>query len=157
MRIKIIAVGKLKEKYLSEAALEYEKRLARFCKTEIVQLQDLKNPDLSSKALCLETINKEGRDILSRIKKEYVVALCVEGKKLSSEEFSGFIQSAAMKTPDITFVIGGSLGLSDEVKNRADFKLSLSDMTFPHGLSRVVLLEQIYRAFKIAAGENYHK
>lgn len=157
MRIKIIAVGKLKEKYLSEAALEYEKRLSRFCKTEIVQLQDLKNPDLSSKALCLETINKEGRDILSRIKKEYVVALCVEGKKLSSEEFSGFIQSAAMKTPDITFVIGGSLGLSDEVKNRADFKLSLSDMTFPHGLSRVVLLEQIYRAFKIAAGENYHK
>ena len=157
MRIKIIAVGKLKDKYFAEAVKEYEKRLSRFCKLEITELQDLKNPDLSSEALCLETINKEGRDILSKIKNEFVVALCIEGKKMSSEAFSKFIQDTTMKTSDITFVIGGSLGLSEEVKKRADYKLSLSDMTFPHGLSRVILLEQIYRGFKIAAGENYHK
>ena len=157
MRIKIIAVGKLKDKYLSDAALEYIKRLSRFCKVDIIQIQDLKNPDISSKSLCIETVNHEGKDILSKIKKEFVVALCIEGKKLSSESFAEFIVETSMKNPDIAFVIGGSLGLSDEVKNRADFKLSLSDMTFPHGLSRVILLEQIYRAFKIAAGESYHK
>ena len=157
MRIKIIAVGKLKDKYLSDAAIEYTKRLSRFCKIDMIQIQDLKNPDLSSKSLCAETVNKEGKDILSKIKKEFVIALCIEGKKMSSKSFAGFIGETSMKNSDIAFVIGGSLGLSDEVKNRADFKLSLSDMTFPHGLSRIILLEQIYRAFKIAAGENYHK
>lgn len=157
MRIKIIAVGKLKDKYFLEASREYEKRLSRFCKLEITEIQDLKNPDLSSASLCTETVNKEGRDILSKIRNEFVVALCIEGQKLSSEEFAGFIQKTAMKSSGITFIIGGSLGLSEEVKMRADFKLSLSDMTFPHALSRVILLEQVYRGFKIAAGENYHK
>ena len=157
MKIKIIAVGKLKDKFLREASGEFEKRLSRFCNLDIVEIADIKNPDLSSKALCDEVRQKEGKTILSKIKNEYVAAMCIEGKKLSSEKFAMLLRDCTMRTPDVTFVIGGSLGLSDEVKNRADIKLSVSDMTFPHGLFRVMLLEEIYRAFKINSGEDYHK
>lgn len=157
MKIKIIAVGKLKDDFLREASGEFEKRLSRFCNLEITEIADIKNPDLSSKALCDEVKAKEGRAILSKIKNEYVVAMCIEGKKLSSEKFAKLIDDCAMRSPDTAFVIGGSLGLSDEVKKRADISLSVSDMTFPHGLFRIMLLEQIYRAFKINSGEEYHK
>ena len=157
MKIKIVAVGKLKEKFWRDAENEYAKRLSRFCKFEIIELPDLKNPDLSSEALCLEVMKKEGKEILSKIKNEYVIAMCIEGRKVTSERFSEMLSEIPMRNPDITFVIGGSLGLSDEVKKRADMKLSMSDMTFPHALARVMLTEQIYRGFKILKGESYHK
>lgn len=157
MNIKIICVGKLKEKFLQDASKEYEKRLGRFCKLEIIEIPDRKNPDMESKKLCLEVMEKEGRDILSKIKQEYVIALCIEGKKLSSEALADKIEKLKGTAGKITFIIGGSLGLSDEVKERADEKISFSDMTFPHGLARVLLLEQVYRGFKIISGESYHK
>ncbi len=159
MNISIIAVGKLKEKFFSDAVDEYMKRLGRFAKMQIVQLADQKIADNASEAQERMVIEKEGRDILSKISpSQYVVALCVEGKKLDSPAFSKKISSLALEgKSDIAFVIGGSLGLSDEVKARADMRLSFSDMTFPHQLMRVILLEQIYRAFKISSNETYHK
>lgn len=157
MNIKIICVGKLKDKFFSDASKEYEKRLSRFCKCEIIEIPDRKNPDLSSEKLCLDVMAKEGTDILSKIKSEYVVALCIEGQKMGSERFAEKIESLKNSSGKITFVIGGSLGLSDEVKARADLMLSFSDMTFPHAVARVLLLEQIYRGFKIISGESYHK
>ena len=157
MNIKIICVGKLKEKFLQEASKEYEKRLSRFCKLDIIEIADRKNPDLSSEKLCLEVMAKEGEDILSKIKNEFVIALCIEGKKLCSEQFAKNIENIKDNGGKLTFIIGGSLGLSEEVKRRADLKLSFSDMTFPHGIARVLLLEQIYRGFKIISGESYHK
>jgi len=157
MNIKIISVGKLKEKFLQDACKEYEKRIGRFANLETVEIADRKNPDLSSHKLCLEVMEKEGEDILSKIKNEYVIALCIEGKKLTSESFAEKIETLKNEGKKITFVIGGSLGLSEKVKERADFKLSFSDMTFPHGIAKVILTEQIYRAFKINSGESYHK
>lgn len=159
MNISIIAVGKLKEKFFSDAVDEYMKRLGRFAKMQIVQLADKKIADNASEAEERIVIEKEGRDILSKISpSQYVVALCVEGKKLDSLAFAKKISLLALEgKSDIAFVIGGSLGLSDEVKARADMRLSFSDMTFPHQLMRVILLEQIYRAFKISANETYHK
>ena len=157
MNIKIISVGKLKEKFWQDAAKEYEKRLSRYCKTEIIEIPDRKNPDLSSEKLCLEVMEKEGAEILSKIKNEYVIALCIEGKKLSSESLAEKIEEIKNTKGAVTFVIGGSLGLSKEVKERADFKLSFSDMTFPHAIAKVLLLEQVYKAFKINSGESYHK
>jgi len=157
MNIKIICVGKLKEKFLVDACKEYEKRLGRFCRLEIIEIPDRKNPDMESKKLCLEVMEKEGRDILAKIKNEYVIALCIEGKKYKSETLAEKIETLKDNGGKITFVIGGSLGLSDEVKKRADEKLSFSDMTFPHGIARVLLLEQVYRGFKIISGESYHK
>ncbi len=157
MNIKIISVGKLKEKFLQDACKEYEKRIGRFANLETVEIADRKNPDLSNHKLCLEVMEKEGEDILSKIKNEYVIALCIEGKKLTSESFAEKIETLKNEGKKITFVIGGSLGLSEKVKERADFKLSFSDMTFPHGIAKVILTEQIYRAFKINSGESYHK
>lgn len=159
MNISIIAVGKLKEKFFSDAVDEYMKRLSRFAKMQIVQLADKKIADNASDAEERIVIEKEGKDILSKISpSQYVVALCVEGKKLDSPAFAKKISSLALEgESDIVFVIGGSLGLSNEVKARADMRLSFSDMTFPHQLMRVILLEQIYRAFKISANETYHK
>lgn len=159
MNVTIIAVGKLKEKFFGDAAEEYIKRIGRFAKIKIVQLNDLKIADNASTAQERDVIEKEGRDILSKIApSQYVVALCVEGKRLSSIDFAKKLSSLALEgKSDIVFVIGGSLGLSDEVKERANLRLSFSDMTFPHQLMRVILLEQIYRAFKINANEAYHK
>lgn len=157
MNIKILAVGKLGEKFWADAVSEYSKRLSRFCKFQIEEIPDLKNPDLSSEALCAKTVEKEGEAILQRVKDEMLVALCIEGKQMSSKSFCSIIEEASMKKGKLTFVIGGSLGLSQAVKDRADICLSMSEMTFPHNLARVMLVEQIYRAYTIINNQNYHK
>ena len=158
MNIKLIAVGKLKEKFFKEAVSEYSKRLSRFGKLEIAELADEKIPDNPSEKQIEMIKEKEGRAILSQLRENtYFIALCIEGKELSSEEFAEKLSSLSMQTGHITLAIGGSLGLSDEVKKRADMHLSFGRMTLPHQLMRVVLLEQIYRAFKINANESYHK
>lgn len=159
MQIRIIAVGKLKEAYFSDAAAEYSKRIGRFAKIETVQIPDRRIPDRASAAQERQVLEQEGQDILSKIApQDYVVALCVEGKKLDSPAFAQKLSALALSGKStVTFVIGGSLGLSDTVKQRADLRLSFSDMTFPHQLMRVILLEQVYRAFKILANETYHK
>lgn len=159
MKIQIICIGKLKEKYWTEATGEYSKRLSRFCTLEIVELKEARLPDKAS-ATDEENVKlEEGRSILKHISDgTYVITLEVLGKQLSSEELAAKIEAlAGMGRSDIAFVIGGSLGLSAEVSRRADFKLSFSRMTFPHQMMRVVLLEQIYRSFKINRNETYHK
>ena len=159
MKITLVTVGKIKERYLEDAIGEYSKRLSRYCKLEIVQLADEKTPDGASEALERQIKEREGRRILSNIKDgAYVIALAIEGQMLSSEELSVKIQKLGVNgAGHLIFVIGGSLGLSEEVMKRADYALSFSRMTFPDQLMRVVLLEQIYRSFRIAAGEPYHK
>ena len=159
MNIRIIAVGKLKEKFFDDAANEYIKRLGRFAKIDVVQLNDEKIADNASAGQMRIVLKKEADAILSKISPtQYVVALCVEGKKMDSPTFSSAISNLAISgKSDIVFVIGGSLGLDDSVKARANLRLSFSDMTYPHQLMRVILLEQIYRAFKIASNETYHK
>lgn len=159
MNINIITVGKLKEKYLKLGIDEFKKRLSKYCKLEIIELDDEKAPEnLSDKEM--EMIkDKEGKKILGKVKgNSYVIALAIDGKNLSSEELASTIESLGVRgNSNITFVIGGSLGLSDEVLERADYKLSFSKMTFPHQLMRLILLEQVYRAFRINKGEPYHK
>ncbi len=159
MNIRIIAVGKLKERFFSDAVDEYKKRLGRFVKIDIIQISDRKIADNATEGQIRQVLEKEGEDILSKISPaQYVIALCVEGKKMDSVGLSNTIQTLAQNgKSDIAFIIGGSLGLSDDVKKRADLCLSFSDMTFPHQLMRVMLAEQIYRAFKIASNETYHK
>lgn len=158
MTINIICVGKIKEDYFSKAAAEFEKRLSRFCSINVIQIPDKSIPDNPSPAECSAVLNKEGEQILKKIgKSDIVIAMCIEGKILSSEEFAAKLSDFQMQSSTIDFVIGGSLGLSDEVKKRADFKLSMSKMTFPHRIARLMLEEQIYRAFKILANETYHK
>lgn len=158
MTINIICVGKIKEDYFSKAAAEFEKRLSRFCSINIIQIPDKSIPDNPSEAECRAVLNKEGEQILKKIgKSDIVIAMCIEGKNLSSEEFAAKLSDFQMQSSTIDFVIGGSLGLSDEVKKRADFKLSMSRMTFPHRIARLMLEEQIYRAFKILSNEIYHK
>jgi len=146
MNITILCVGKLKEKYWSEAAAEYRKRLSRYCTITVEELKE-ENPEA------------EGQNILKRLKKDtFVITLEIQGNALSSEELSFRLQELALEgKSDITFVIGGSDGLSEEVSRRSDFKLSFSRMTFPHQMIRIFLLEQIYRSFKIMKGETYHK
>lgn len=147
--IKIICIGKIKEKYFIDAIEEYQKRLSKYTKLEIIELPDY-NYDV------LKTVNEEGKNILSKIDdKSYVVTLEVTGKKLNSVELSSFIDSNISK--NITFVIGGSYGLSSDVLKRSNYRLSFSDLTFPHQLFRILLLEQIYRSFKIIKNESYHK
>ena len=147
--IKIICVGKIKEKYFTDAIKEYQKRLNKYTKIEIIELPDY-NYDIQ------KTIYEEGKNILSKITdKDYVITLDVEGNGLSSIEFSNFINKNISK--NMVFIIGGSYGLSKEVKDRSNYSLSFSNMTFPHQLFRVILLEQIYRSFKIINNENYHK
>lgn len=158
MNINIISVGKIKEDYFKAALAEYEKRLNRFCKLTCIVLPDKRIPDNPSKGECDAVLRAEGEQIMSKISKsDRVIAMCVEGKMLSSEDLAEKIEKLSFSGGDIDFVIGGSLGLWDEVKNRADFKLSLSPMTLPHRIARLVLEEQIYRAFKINANEAYHK
>ena len=159
MNISIIAVGKLKEKYLKQAIDEYSKRLSRYCKLEIIELPDEKTPDNASEKDELIIKDKEGNKILSNIKDNmYVVTLDLKGKMLSSEELSKFIDNCGVRgDSNMCFVIGGSLGLSESVLKRANYSLCFSKMTFPHQLFRVMLLEQIYRAFRISCGEPYHK
>lgn len=159
MNITLITVGKIKEKYLRDAIDEYKKRLSRYCKLDIVELQDEKTPDNASEKEEQIIKNKEGEAILKHIKDNmYVVALDLKGKMLSSEELSDFIKDLGVNgESNIGFVIGGSLGLSETILNRANYKLCFSKMTFPHQLFRVMLLEQIYRGFRIMKGEPYHK
>ena len=159
MKITVISVGKIKEKFYSQAVDEYIKRLSRYCKPEIVELQDEKTPDEASEHEEEMIKAKEGERILKAIKDDaYVVALAIEGKKMTSPGLADFIDKLGVGgTSHIQFIIGGSLGLAPEVLRRADFKLSFSDMTFPHQLMRVILLEQIYRAYRIINGEPYHK
>lgn len=158
MTINIICVGKIKEDYFANAAAEFEKRLRRFCSINIIQIADKNIPDNPSESECNAVLQKEGADIMKKISKsDIVVAMCIEGKQLTSEELAKKLEDFQMQSSTIDFIIGGSLGLSDEVKARADFKLSMSKMTFPHRIARLMLEEQIYRAFKINANETYHK
>lgn len=159
MRITIVAVGKVKEKFYRDAIAEFEKRLSKYCKLEIVELSDEKTPDNASQAEEERIKAKEGDRILSVIKDDmYVIALAIEGKQLSSTELADKINRLGISgTSSIAFVIGGSLGLDKRVMNRADYSLSFSPMTFPHQLMRVILLEQVYRSYRIITGEPYHK
>ncbi|MEG2195594.1 MAG: 23S rRNA (pseudouridine(1915)-N(3))-methyltransferase RlmH [Terrisporobacter sp.] len=159
MNITVITVGKLKEKYLKQAIDEYSKRLSRYCKLDIVELLDEKTPDNASEKEEIQIKEKEGQLILSKVKENaYVIAMDLGGKNITSEEFSSFIQNCGvMGNSNITFIIGGSLGLSKDVIKRANYKLCFSKMTFPHQLFRVMLLEQVYRAFRIMKNEPYHK
>ena len=159
MKITIVCVGKIKEKYWTMALGEYEKRLSRYCKLDIVQVEDEKTPDGASQAAEAAIKEKEGKRILAKIPDSaYVIALAIEGKMLDSVELSEKIERLGIQGEGhLLFVIGGSLGLSREVMNRADFALSFSKMTFPHQMMRVILLEQIYRAYRISSGEPYHK
>jgi 23S rRNA (pseudouridine1915-N3)-methyltransferase len=159
MNIKIIAVGKLKEKYLKEGIAEYLKRLKPYAKVEIIEVAEEKEPANASPADGIMIKEREGERILEKVKAgSYLIALAIDGKLLSSEELAEKLDHLALEgKSDIAIVIGGSLGLSEEVLGRADFKLSFSKMTFPHQLMRLILMEQIYRAFKISKGEPYHK
>lgn len=159
MKITVICVGKIKEKFYTQAIMEYSKRLSRYCKLEIVELADEKTPENAGEQVNLNIKAKEGDRILSAIKDDaYVIALAIEGKMLDSVELSQKIEKLGINgTSNITFVMGGSLGLDKRVLDRADYKLSFSKMTFPHQLMRVVLLEQIYRSYRIMKNEPYHK
>jgi 23S rRNA (pseudouridine1915-N3)-methyltransferase len=159
MKIRVICVGKIKENFYTDAVDEYSKRLSRYCKLEIVELTDEKTPDNASDTLNAQIKEKEGKRILGSLSdSDYVCALAIEGKMLNSVELSQFIDRLGIEgKSSIAFVIGGSLGLSDEVLSRADMKLSFSKMTFPHQLMRVILLEQVYRAYRIMKNEPYHK
>ncbi|MGN0480238.1 MAG: 23S rRNA (pseudouridine(1915)-N(3))-methyltransferase RlmH [Lachnospiraceae bacterium] len=159
MKITLITVGKIKEKYFTMAIDEYAKRLSRYCRLDIIEVVDEKTPDQASDRECEIIKDREGDRIAANIKDDaYVIALAIEGKMLDSVELSQKIQKLGIDgRSHITFIIGGSLGLSDKVLQRADFKLSFSPMTFPHQLMRVVLLEQIYRSFRIISNEPYHK
>lgn len=159
MKITLVTVGKIKEKFYTDAIAEYRKRLSRYCKLDIVQVADEKTPDKASEAEERQIKEKEGERILAQIRDSaYVIALAIEGKQLSSEELADKLSQLGISgKSELVFVIGGSLGLSEAVMRRADYALSFSRMTFPHQLMRVVLLEQIYRGFRINAGEPYHK
>lgn len=158
LNVNIICVGSLKEKFFCDAVSEYKKRLQRYCKFNIIELSEEKITDGETQAQIDKTLLKEGERILSKIgKSDYVIAMCIEGKELSSEGLSQKLNDVSMTCGTVDFVIGGSWGLSGAVKSRADFKLSVSKMTFPHQLFRVMLSEQIYRAFTITANAKYHK
>lgn len=159
MKVKLITVGKLKETYLKSAVAEYSKRLGRFAKLESYELADEKTPDKASDLEKSQILDKEGQRILAKIgERDYVIALAIEGKMLSSEDLAKQFQQLALSgNSTLTVVIGGSLGLAPAVKQRAQMALSFSLMTFPHQLMRVILLEQIYRAFMINEGSPYHK
>lgn len=159
MKITILCVGKVKEKFYRDAIDEFAKRLSRYCKLEIVEVSDEKTEEQASENEIRLVKEKEGERLLKNIKEDaYVITLCIDGKQLDSEELSEKIEKLGIQgTSHIYFVIGGSLGLSDAVIKRADFKLSFSKMTFPHQLMRVILLEQIYRSYRIMNHEPYHK
>lgn len=155
MNVTIIHAGDLKEEYYADAVKEYEKRLSRFCRIKNTEIKEEKLPQTPSAREISAALEAEGKKIIAAIpERSYKIALCVEGKQLSSEELAAVIDGAGK---DLTFIIGSSFGLSDEVKKAADLRLSISKMTFPHRLMRVILAEQIYRAFSINANSSYHK
>lgn len=159
MKITLITVGKIKEKYLKDAIDEYCKRLSKYCKLEIVEVADEKTPDHASETFEDTIRSKEGERILKNIRDDmYVITLEIAGKMLTSEELADKIDTLGIQgESSIAFVIGGSIGLGKEVLKRSDYALSFSKMTFPHQLMRVILLEQIYRSYRIINGEPYHK
>jgi len=160
LKINIICIGKIKEKYFTDAVGEYAKRLTAFCKFSVVELNEERiRSNTPNEAQIAEVIEAEGRRILQKIgASDYVAAMCIEGRLLSSEELSETLDKAALSGKStVDFIIGGSYGLSGEVKRRADLRLSMSKMTFPHQLARVILSEQIYRAFEISTNGKYHK
>lgn len=159
MRITVIAVGKIKEKFFDEAIKEYGKRLGRYCKLEIIQVADERTPDGAGEALERQIKEREGERILAQIRDNaYVVALAVEGEMLDSEELAKKMGRLAVSgVSQVVFVIGGSLGLSEAVLGRADYRLSFSRLTFPHQMMRMILLEQIYRGYRILNHQPYHK
>jgi 23S rRNA (pseudouridine1915-N3)-methyltransferase len=158
LNIRIICVGKFKEKYWEAASAEYMKRLGAYCNVSVIEVKEEKLPAHASRADEENVIIKEGKSILDKIAAgDYVIALDIGGKELSSEDLAAKIAETSFTSSTMDFVIGGSLGLSKDVKSRAALRLSFGRITLPHQLARVVLLEQIYRAFKINAGETYHK
>lgn len=159
MKIRVLCVGKIKESYFSDAVLEYKKRLGRYCTLEITEVRDEKTPEGASNHEEDLIREKEGERLLKHIgESEYVIALSIRGRKYTSESFSGNLEYLMNHgKSSIDFVIGGSLGIGGNVLRRADTEVSFSDLTFPHQLMRVILLEQIYRAFKIMSHEPYHK
>lgn len=158
IKITLITLGKLKEKYLKDAVEEYSKRLSRYCNLNIVEIEPVKLPEKPSENEINQALEKESEEIFKKIPKESaVISLCVEGKEVSSTDFAKRIQTYNDMGKNITFIIGSSYGISQKIKNFSDVRLSVSQMTFPHQLFRVMLLEQIYRAFKINEGSAYHK
>lgn len=159
MKIDIIAVGKIKEKFYRDAIAEYTKRLSRYCTLELIEIPDEKTPDQISQVQINQIKDKEGKGIINRIKPgSYVFALAIQGLNYTSEGLSKKLQQITIqKSSHLTFIIGGSLGLSDEVLQLANEHISFSSMTFPHQLMRVILVEQIYRSFRIQMNEPYHK
>lgn len=159
MRISIVCVGKIKEKFYSDAVAEYAKRLSKYCKLEIIEVPDERTPDGASALVEEQIKEKEGKRILEKIKDDaFVCTLEIAGKRLTSEGLADWMEKLAVSgTSHIVFVIGGSLGLHSSVLKRSNMGLSFSDMTFPHQLMRVILTEQIYRAFRIINKEPYHK
>lgn len=159
MKITIVCVGKIKEAFYRDAAAEYIKRLSRYCRLEVLEVADEKTPEEASVLLLDQIKEKEAKRLLEKIRNDaFVCALEIQGKRFSSEDFAGWIEHAGISgNSHIQFVIGGSLGLHESVRRRADMAISFSDMTFPHQLMRVILLEQVYRAFRIINGEPYHK
>lgn len=159
MKITVITVGKIKEKYLKDAIAEYTKRLSKYCKLEIVEVADEKTPDNASEVVEEQIRSKEAERILKYVKEDaYVITLEINGKQLTSEELADKIEKLGVQgTSHITFIIGGSIGLGKEVLAKSNYALSFSKMTFPHQLMRVILLEQVYRSYRIINGEPYHK
>ena len=159
MEIRIVTVGKIKEKYLKDAIAEYSKRLSKYCKLEIIEVADEKTPDAASETVERQIRQKEGERILKHIKEDsYVITLEIGGAMLDSVAFAKKIENLGVQGKShITFIIGGSIGLGEEVLKKSDYALSFSKMTFPHQLMRVILLEQIYRSYRINFSEPYHK
>ncbi|MGF7059334.1 23S rRNA (pseudouridine(1915)-N(3))-methyltransferase RlmH [Brassicibacter mesophilus] len=159
MNITVISVGRIKEKFMLDGIKEYSKRLSKYCKLKFIEVDDEKAPENLSETEMKMIKTKEGEKILNKINSNtYIISLAIDGSSLSSEDVSYKLDELALNgQSDITFIIGGSLGLSDEILKKSHFKLSFSKMTFPHQLMKLILLEQIYRAFRISRGEPYHK
>ena len=159
MKITVLCVGKIKEKYFTDAIAEYTKRLSRYCKLEIIEVADEKTPDHASQTEMDQIKAKEGDRLLKYTRDDaYKIVLAIQGRRMTSEKFSSYIEQLGVRgISHIQFFIGGSLGLDDRIIQKADYVLSFSDMTFPHQLMRVILLEQIYRGYRIQFGEPYHK
>lgn len=159
VKVTLIAVGKIKEKFYTEAVAEYAKRLSAYCTFEVIEVKDEKTPDNPSATEKQMVLDREAERIIAKIPKgAKVITLCVEGKQMTSEEFAAMLsKTAADGTSKVAFIIGGSMGLSEEVKKLSSLRLSFSEMTFPHMLMRVIFTEQLYRAFTITEGKTYHK
>ncbi len=158
IKVTVIALAKLKEKYLKDAVAEYEKRLSRYAKLDIIELEPVRLPENPNESQIKDALKKEAQEILKKIPNgSKTIAMCIEGKQMPSEALAELIKEAELQTGSITFIIGSSYGLCEDLKKQCAFRFSVSPMTFPHQLFRVMLLEQIYRSFKINEGSAYHK